>query len=482
MWKPARVVASFTVLALLGGGTLLADPSKAIPSTITPAKSIPAKTSSVKSADADTAAHGQLPLDDLRTFVSVFEQIRASYVEEVDDRKLLENAIRGMLSELDPHSAYLDEKDFSDLQSMTSGEFGGLGIEVGMEDGFVKVISPVDDTPASRAGIQSGDLIIKLDDKAVKGMSLDEAVGLMRGKQGQPIKLVILRKGEDKPIEVTIKRDIIKVRSVRQKILEPGYAYVRLAQFQANTGDELRKGIDELKKKGALQGVVLDLRNNPGGLLQSAVEVSDAFLNQGLIVYTKGRMADADLRYNAEDGDILNGAPLVVLINDGSASAAEIVAGALQDHRRAVLIGTDSFGKGSVQTVIPISETKAIKLTTALYYTPSGRSIQAQGIKPDIHVERAKLTATPQEMRAAEADLDKHLANGNSPAVDNKAVDTKKSSKPAGANDKKSSGSDGDDPLKTEADLQEKDNQLHDALNVLKAMHLSKTPDSAAPH
>lgn len=474
MWKPVRIVVGLTALSLFGSNTLLADPVRGIAAQPAPTKSSPAKTASAKkTADKSTPAQGQLPLDDLRTFASVFEQIRVSYVEEVDDRKLLENAIRGMLSELDPHSAYLDEKDFSDLQSMTSGEFGGLGIEVGMEDGFVKVISPIDDTPAKRAGIQSGDLIIKLGDKSVKGMSLDEAVNLMRGKPGEPLKLVILRKGEDKPLDITVKRDIIKVLSVRQKILEPGYAYVRLAQFQINTGAELRTAIAELKKKGPLQGVVLDLRNNPGGVLQSAVEVSDAFLNQGLIVYTKGRIADADMRYNAEAGDLLDGAPLVVLINDGSASAAEIVAGALQDHRRAVLVGTDSFGKGSVQTVIPISETKAIKLTTALYYTPSGRSIQAQGIKPDIHVERAKLTTVPQEMRAAEADLDKHLANGNAPAAETTRKSTGKNKEAPDNSNKDSS-----DPLKTEADLQENDNQLHDALNVLKAMHLSKVPDT----
>lgn len=476
MWKSARIVVGLTALSLLGSSALLADPARGIAAQPAPAKASPAKPVSTKKTTGNTApAQAQLPLDDLRTFVSVFEQIRVSYVEEVDDRKLLENAIRGMLSELDPHSAYLDEKDFSDLQSMTSGEFGGLGIEVGMEDGFVKVISPIDDTPASRSGIQSGDLIIKLDNKSVKGMSLDEAVNLMRGKAGEPIKLVILRKSEDKPIELTVKRDVIKVRSVRQKILEPGYAYIRLAQFQVNTGNELRAAIEELKKKGALQGVVLDLRNNPGGVLQSAVEVSDAFLNQGLIVYTKGRVADADMRYSAEAGDVLDGAPLVVLINDGSASAAEIVAGALQDHRRAVLIGTDSFGKGSVQTVIPISETKAIKLTTALYYTPSGRSIQAEGIKPDIHVERAKLTAAPPEFRAAEADLDKHLANGNAASVE--------TGKKNGINKNTTniSNKESSDPLKTEADLQENDNQLHDALNVLKAMHLSKAPDAAAP-
>lgn len=404
---------------------------------------------------APKQAEGQLPLDDLRTFARVLEQIRASYVEEVDDKTLLENAIRGMLGELDPHSSYLDEKDFSDLQSVTSGEFGGLGIEVGMEDGFVKVISPIDDTPASRAGIEAGDTIIKLGDKSVQGMSLDEAVGIMRGKSGEALKLTILRKNVDQPLEITLVRDAIKVRSVKQKILEPGYAYVRIAQFQANTAEDLNKAIITLKKEGPLQGLVLDLRNNPGGLLESAVEVSDAFLNQGLIVYTKGRAANSNLRYSSEPGDILDGAPIVVLVNDGTASAAEIVAGALQDNHRAIILGTNSFGKGSVQTVIPISETKAIKLTTALYYTPSGRSIQAEGIKPDIVDERANVTSIQPALRAAESDLNKHLGNGNTP-------------------ERKSAPQSKDKIGNVNDESKQNDNQLHDALNVLKALRLSK--------
>ena len=405
---------------------------------------------------ATTQPEGQLPLDDLRTFSRVMEQVRATYVEEVDDKTLLENAIRGMLSELDPHSAYLDEKDLGDLQSMTSGEFGGLGIEVGMEDGFVKVITPIDDTPASRAGIQAGDIIIKLDDKSAQGMSLDEAVGMMRGKSGEALKLTILRKNVDQPIEIKLIRDAIKVLSVKQKVLEPGYGYVRIAQFQINTTTELNKAIAALKKENNTQGVILDLRNNPGGLLQSAVEVSDAFLNKGLIVYTQGRAANSNLRYTAEAGDILNGAPIVILVNDGTASAAEIVAGALQDNHRAIILGTNSFGKGSVQTVIPITETKAIKLTTALYYTPSGRSIQAKGIKPDIVDERATVTSIQPALRTAESDLNKHLDNGNTP--DKK----EKSKKTDAVEDSKQ-----DEEWK-------KDNQLHDALNVLKAMRLSK--------
>jgi carboxyl-terminal processing protease len=417
-------------------------------------------------------AEGQLPLEDLRTFARVLEQIRASYVEEVDDKTLLENAIRGMLGELDPHSAYLDEKDFTDLQNMATGEFGGIGIEVGMEDGLVTVVSPIDDTPASRAGIEAGDVIIKLGDKSVQGMSLDEAVGIMRGKVGESLDFTIVRKSVEKPIELTIVRDVIKVYSVRQKMLEPGYAYVRIAQFQMNTGEELKKAIESLKKEAPLQGVVLDLRNNPGGVLQSAVEVSDAFLGQGVIVYTKGRMAESNVSYSAKPGDMLDGAPMVVLVNDGSASASEIVAGALQDQHRAVILGTDSFGKGSVQTVIPISDTKAIKLTTALYYTPGGRSIQAQGIKPDIVVEHAQITSVQEpDLRAAEANLDKHLDNGNK--AEGKAGKEK-------AVIQKDAKADRNKLLEAEKNLQKNDNQLHDALNMLKAMQLSRRSSTAS--
>jgi carboxyl-terminal processing protease len=412
---------------------------------------------------------GSLPLEDLRTFARVFEQIRESYVEEVSDKTLLENAIRGMLGELDPHSAYLDEKDFGDLQNMTSGEFGGLGIEVGVEDGFVKVISPIDDTPASRAGIEAGDLIIKLDDKSVKGLSLDEAVNMMRGKQGEALTLTILRKSADRPLVIKVVRDIIKVKSVRYSQLESGYMYVRLAQFQGNTSNDLRKALEEIQKKSVIQGLVLDLRNNPGGLLNAAVDVADQFMNDGLIVYTKGRIKDADMRYSAKPGDILSGAPIVVLVNDGSASASEIVAGALQDSRRAVVMGTKSFGKGSVQTVMPISETKAIKLTTALYYTPSGRSIQAEGIKPDIVVERAKIVAIDEEVSASEADLNKHLLNGNNGAdINNASADKLKQQ------EKKQL-----DGKKADTPIQDVDNQVHDALNVLKAIYLSKSVSEA---
>ncbi|MBB4863025.1 carboxyl-terminal processing protease [Pseudomonas nitritireducens] len=375
----------------------------------------------VQAADAPAAApatngkEAPLPLDELRTFAEVLDRVKAAYVEPVDDKTLLENAIKGMLSNLDPHSAYLGPEEFAELQESTSGEFGGLGIEVGSEDGFVKVISPIDDTPAASAGIQPGDLIVKIDGKPTKGQSMNEAVDSMRGKAGSPITLTIVR-GGGKPFDVTLKRAIIKVKSVRSQMLEPGYGYLRITQFQVNTGEETVKALAKLRNdnKGKLKGLVLDLRNNPGGVLQSAVEVADAFLTKGLIVYTKGRIPNSELRFSADPADPSDGVPLVVLINGGSASAAEIVAGALQDQKRAILMGTDSFGKGSVQTVLPLNNDRALKLTTALYYTPNGRSIQAQGITPDIEVERAKVTREQSEFDGfKEADLQGHLANGN---------------------------------------------------------------------
>ena len=290
-----------------------------------------------------------IPFEDLQAFTDVYSRIKSDYVEAVDDEKLLEDAIRGMLSGLDPHSSYLDTDEFSELRVGTTGQFGGLGIEVGMENGFVKVISPIDDTPASRAGIQASDLIIRLDDKAVKGMTLSEAVKIMRGKPDTDITLTIVREGEPKPLEITITREIIRVKSVKKRMLEPGYGYIRITNFQSRTTTDLLKSVADLQEQEKLKGMVLDLRNNPGGVLNGAVGVSDAFLDDGLIVYTAGRVDDSSMKYNATPGDVLNGAPLVVLVNGGSASASEIVAGALQDHNRAVIIGTKSFGKGTVQ-------------------------------------------------------------------------------------------------------------------------------------
>lgn len=394
-----------------------------------------------------------LPIEELRTFSDVFGRIKNDYVVDVDDKELIENAIRGMLSGLDPHSAYLDAEQFTELQVGTTGQFGGLGIEVGMENGFVKVIAPIDDTPAERAGVQSGDLIIRLDETPVKGMTLNEAVKVMRGKPGSDIELTIVREGLDKPLNITITRDIIKVKSVKARMLEPGYGYLRISQFQSKTADNLVDAVTDLKKenKGPLNGMVLDLRNNPGGVLNGAVAVSDAFLEKGMIVYTEGRIADSSLRFNATPDDIIDGAPLVVLVNQGSASASEIVAGALQDHKRAIIVGTKTFGKGSVQTILPLSSESALKLTTARYYTPSGRSIQAEGITPDIELDRVKFTSVESNIAPLkEADLSRHLENGNG--------DKKK--------DKSSKQEDEEENESLAAD----DYMLYEALNLLKGL------------
>ncbi|NIR28008.1 MAG: S41 family peptidase [Gammaproteobacteria bacterium] len=375
-------------------------------------------------ADRDRAAQS-LPLEELRTFTEIFAKIKRDYVEPIEDKVLLENAIRGMLSGLDPHSAYLVPEDYKDLQAGTSGEFGGLGIEVGMEDGFVKVIAPIDDTPAKRAGIQAGDLIVRLDDAPVKGMSLGEAVKIMRGKPGTQITLTVLREGEQKPLKITITRDVIKVVSVKSRTLDRGYGYIRVTQFQSRTGEDLEEAVQALKRDngGQLLGTVLDLRNNPGGVLSAAVAVSDAFLTKGIIVYTEGRLDDAKLKFNAKPKDILGGAPLVVLVNGGSASASEIVAGALQDHNRAIIMGTKTFGKGSVQTILPMENGSALKLTTARYFTPSGTSIQAKGITPDILLDKVKVASveTGDAERVTEADLVRHLSNGDEGAPGDEA-------------------------------------------------------------
>src|SRR3954466_10049781 len=373
---------------------------------------------------------GPLPVEELRAFTEVFGRIKSDYVETVEDKKLITEAINGMLTGLDPHSAYLDQEAFRELQVGTQGEFGGLGIEVGMEDGFVKVVSPIDDSPASRAGIKSGDLIVKLDDTSVKGLTLNDAVKRMRGKPNTQIVLTIVRKGETKPLVVTLMRAVIKIQSVKSKLLEPGYAYFRVTQFQEHTGETLAAAIQALYKQnqGAMRGIVLDLRNDPGGLLNGAVAVSAAFLPQNtLVVYTDGRTEDAKMRLTASPENYLRGrvkddylsklpadiknVPMVVLVNSGSASASEIVAGALQDHKRAVIMGTQTFGKGSVQTILPLGNNTAIKLTTARYYTPNGRSIQAKGITPDIVVEEATLTEGEAATRLREADLERHLIN-----------------------------------------------------------------------
>ena len=356
-----------------------------------------------------------VPLEELRLFAEIFSRIKQNYVDDVEDRALLEDAIRGMLNGLDPHSAYLDEEDFEALREDTRGEFGGLGIEVGAEDGLVKVIAPIDDTPAQKAGIKAGDLIIKIDKESIKGLALSEAVEKMRGKPGAPITLTIIRKGVSKPFDVTLKRAVIRVKSVKYRLLDPGYGYVRISSFQERTADDLMKAIRRLRSQSddGLKGVVLDLRNNPGGVLEAAVAVSDAFLQSGLIVYTEGRTGDSRMQHDAQADDVLDGAPMVVLVDEGSASASEIVAGALQDHKRAVIMGRRTFGKGSVQTIVPIGRKAAVKITTARYFTPSGRSIQAEGIVPDIELAPVKVEIQEQDATAlTESQLAGHLDNG----------------------------------------------------------------------
>ncbi|MDD5271430.1 MAG: S41 family peptidase [Methylovulum sp.] len=397
-----------------------------------------------------------LPFEDLRTFTEIFGRIKRDYVEPVSDKKLLEDAIRGMLSGLDPHSAYLVADEYQELKEGTTGQFGGLGIEVTMENGFIKVVSPIDDTPAQKAGLKAGDLIVKLDDKPVKGMSLPDAVKAMRGEPGSKILLTVVREGAETPLKFSIARDIIKVKSVKNKLLEKGYGYVRISSFQSGTGDNLTESLAALKKEngGNLKGLVLDLRNNPGGVLDAAVKVSDAFLTGGLIVYTEGRIENSEMRFNAAPDDLVNGAPMVVLINAGSASASEIVAGALQDQKRAIIMGEKSFGKGSVQTILPTTNGAAIKLTTARYFTPSGRSIQAKGIEPDIALARVKLEALDKSdfTPVKEADLSGHLQNNK---------------------DKGAAGSATvEDKDKDNVDM--KDYALSEALNLLKGISIMK--------
>ncbi|HYA19561.1 MAG TPA: S41 family peptidase [Burkholderiales bacterium] len=437
------------------------------------------------SAVADKEASSPLPIEQLRAFTEVFGRIKNDYVEPVDDKKLITEAINGMLSGLDPHSAYLDAEAFKELQVGTQGEFGGLGIEVGMEDGFVKVVSPIEDTPAYNAGLKTGDLIIKLDDTAVKGMTLNEAVKRMRGKPNTQITLTVVRKGESKPLVFTLTRAIIKVQSVKSKMVEPGYGYIRITQFQEHTGESLSKAITDLYKPGPLKGLVLDLRNDPGGLLNSAVAVSSAFLEpNSLVVYTDGRTEDSKMRFSATPENYLRGdfkedylkklpsavktVPMVVLVNNGTASASEIVAGALQDHKRAVVMGTQSFGKGSVQTILPLGNNTAIKLTTARYYTPNGRSIQAKGITPDITVEEATVSGIEELPQLREADLEHHLTNDKQPdesTPTSKAVPSRPVPriKPKGGDEGK-------------AELPEfggkNDYQLNQAINLLKGLQI----------
>ena len=444
---------------------------------------------------ADKETKAGLPIDELRTFAEVYSAIKQGYVEPVEDKKMISNAISGMLANLDPHSSYLDADAFKDLQVGTQGEFGGLGIEVGMEDGLVKVVSPIEDTPAYRAGIKSGDLIFKLDDTLVKGLTLNDAVKKMRGKPKTSIKLSILRKGETKPLEITLVREVIKVQSVKSKLTEPGYGWVRVTQFQDNTVAELAKHLTTLYKEGNLRGLVLDLRNDPGGLLNGAIGVSAAFLPPDVkVVSTDGRTEDAKQEFLARPRDYLRGTkedplrnlpaeikkvPMVVLVNSGSASASEIVAGALQDYKRAVIMGTQTFGKGSVQSVLPLPGNTAIKLTTARYYTPEGRTIQAKGIVPDIIVEESA-NGSNGSPRLREADLDRHLINDKEKEAPKDAAkpeaksDSKAPAKPSAKPGKDKSGKDdAEDEMPVRLEYASKtDLQFQQAINLLKGLQI----------
>ncbi len=394
-------------------------------------------------------SEAMLPLEDLRVFAESFKRIRSSYVDEITDQDLLILAIKGMLAKLDPHSVYLDKEAIKNFEESTSGNYGGLGIEIIKEQTFIKVISPIDDTPASRAGIESGDLITNLDGISVKGMSISDAVKIMRGEPETNISLSILKKGTSEVTDLNLTRQLVKVSSVRQRYLEGGFGYLRIAQFQARTAQEVREAIIKLKDSGTLNGLIIDLRNNPGGILRASVDVADTFLDKGLIVYTLGRLEESQNRYEARPGDMLSGLPIVTLVNEGSASASEILAGALQDQERSIVMGTNTFGKGSVQTIIPITETRAVKLTTARYFTPNGRSIQAEGIIPDINVPRHRVTPRNRNnLKISEKNLSGHLANKNS---DSQKVDNK--------------------PKKEESDLIFRDFQLYQALNVLTGLH-----------
>ena len=399
---------------------------------------------------ADTSA---LPLEELQMFADVFNQIRQGYVESVPDSKLFELAVQGMLSGLDPHSVFLKEKAFDSLQETTKGEFSGLGIEIGQDRGYVTIIAPIDGSPAEAAGLEAGDVILKIDGESVRDLPVNKSVELMRGPTGSEVLLTIGRRGVADPFDVTVIRDIIRVPSVRSRELMEGYLWLRASQFQRDTGQEAIAKIESALSEGPLNGIVLDLRNNPGGVLGASVDMAGAFLDGGLVVYTEGRHPQSKDRFEATPGDMIKEVPIVVLINGGSASASEIVAGALQDRRRAVIMGTRSFGKGSVQTILPVTDTRAVKLTTALYYTPNGRSIQAEGIVPDIVVERAEVKSVESNRRTKEADLQGSLSGGD----------------PA------------DSQSESEAltELRNSDNQLYEALTLLRGINLL-SPQSAA--
>jgi len=404
----------------------------------------------ITDAQTNPPAEGSPPVvstsfEELQLFADTFDAIRRGYVEDVTDAELLEMAVKGMLTSLDPHSAYLTDDDYENLQESTEGQFTGLGIEIGYRGGFIAIVTPIDGSPAIEAGLQAGDVILKIDGTSTQGMSTSESSTYMRGPEGTTVTLEIGRAGESQPFDVVVTRGVIDVPSVRSREIDDGYWLIRISRFQRDSGTEVASAIESALEQGEVKGVILDVRNNPGGVMNASVEMASNFLDGGLVVYTKGRHPESTNSFNAEPGELLPGVPVVVLVNGGSASASEIIAGALQDRGRAVIMGTQSFGKGSVQTVLPVSETKALKLTTSLYYTPSGRSIQAEGIVPDVVVERAQLTSLEQGNRLREADLNRSIENaGSTVETETEAVAT----------------------------LREDDNQVYEAFTLLKGINV----------
>jgi carboxyl-terminal processing protease len=439
-----RLVVVPFLFALSALPALAADPPLAV--DVSPAP----KTA----ADKPVNPKDMVDLADIRAFTAVYSLVKQAYVDDVDDHRLMQAAIHGLLAGLDPHSEYLGKEQMDDLTEDTTGSYAGLGIEVVQVEGTLRVIAPIDESPAERAGIKSGDTILRIDGKAVQSDDLDSAVAMLRGKPGTPITLSVVHEKQTLPVDVSMKREVIRVASVRGNLLEPGYAYLRVSQFQAETGAQLRKRIEKLiaDNKAPLHGAVLDLRSNPGGLLTSAIEIGDEFLDSGVIVSTRGRVKEADLSFRATPGDLLGGAPMVVLVDNGTASAAEIVAGALKDNHRALLMGRRTFGKGSVQTILPLDAEHAVKLTTARYYTPSGTSIQAAGIQPDIALADLALSRREGESAVSfgERDLRNHLKGANEPSVT-------------------------ETPTTGNRDLQQ-DYALNEALNALKALALRSKP------
>ena len=442
------------LMALAGSAFAQTAPPKPLPQPDAPASSSSAALppAGAPASSGSTAGADRVDLDDIRNFTRVYQIVRQAYVEKVDNKTIMKAAISGMLTGLDPHSEYLDKDGLAELDEDTTGQYGGLGIEVLEVDGTLKIIAPIDDTPASRAGIKPGDTIIKIDDKPIDSENIDEGFKKLRGDPGSKIRLTVVHEKSDKPIDLDLVRERIAVTSVKVRELESGYVYIRLSQFQEDTATDLEKKLgDFIKKHGAPKGAVLDLRSNPGGLLTTAVGVSDDFLESGVIVTTRGRLPDANLHFDAHPGDLLNGAPMVVLVDNGTASAAEIVSGALKDHHRALIMGRRTFGKGVVQTVLPLDQDHAVKITTARYYTPNGTSIQAEGIKPDIALADLAVNKsdTPPQLIGSEADLPNHLVNEK-----------------ATADDKNSADDDGK--------LAIQDYALSQALNVLKGLSLNR--------